>query len=1314
MAENLKPFLCATIEKPLIRSEWEKWLRSFQIYIDSEEITSSLKKRNKLLHIGGPQLQEVAYSIPGAIEDFDEKKNNDVFKILVEKLNNHFTPKRNSVFERHIFRSINVIEGETFNQFILRLRQQMAKCIFGSTKCEIENICLIDKIIDEWAPLDLKRKLLEKEYDLDEIIQLCQVDEQIKKQSQSMQPTSNLDSVNKINLHKNSRANVTVECGRCGRKDHDDKSLNCPAKNQKCNKCNRFGHFARKCRTNLKRHYPSGKQWDVKRKRTDIHNVDNLSNSTDKTEDKCFKISSDHERDETILCHIAGRPISMIIDSGSKFNLLSTKDWVKLQENKSALFNIRSKSNNNFRAYASDKLLRVICVFEAPIYISHMPEKIATFYVIENGRQSLLGKDTAIKLNVLRLGLNVNKVEELAPFPKWKNIVVKLAIDTNVTPVQQPVRRIPVALEEKVILKLEDGVKADIIEPVVGPSRWISPIVLAFKENGDIRMCIDMRRANRAILRENYPLPTFETFMTKLKGAKYFTRLDLKNAYHQIELHEDSREITTFITPRGLFRYKRLLFGVNSAPEIFQRLLEEMLSPCPNAMNYIDDVIIFAQTEEQHDIVVKEVLKIFRENNVLLNNDKCIWKTNKLTFLGHILSSEGIEADPEKVETIMGFRDPKNKEELRSFLGLVTYVGKFIPDLANHTDPLRRLLKTDVKFNWTSDMKNSFDYLKQLLAKIPKLSYFDPTKSTRLIADASPVALGAVLLQFDGNNPQIISFASKSLSDVEKRYSQTEKESLALVWSVEKYYYYLAGLEFELVTDHKPLEAIFKPTSKPPARIERWLLRLQAFKFKVVYKAGKENIADSLSRLCRVNNPSSFDWKGDQNILHVVSMSTPSALSITEISDKSCMDEDIVDAVMCLNKNSWTDATTNCFFPFRYELSYLGNILLRGSKIVIPTALRSKVLELSHEGHPGESVMKRRLRSKVWWPLIDREAEKYVKSCKDCLLVSQPTPPPPMDRHPFPEGPWLTLASDLLGPLPNGQYVLVFIDYFSRYMEFKLIRTISSQVIINSMREIFCRLGYPKCIRTDNGRQYISSEFNQYCKENDIQQILTPAYWPQANGEVENMNKSIVKRLKIAHMNGLNLLEELQKFVHMYNVTPHSITGEAPTKLMFNRIIRDKIPSIDDLKDIPVESAEKDQDCLLKHKGKMRSDKRRGAKESNIDVGDKVVLKNVVFPHKLTPNFDTTEYEVTARNGNIVEIKNNGKVIRRNVSHLKKVPSVSENKQSSSDFNVLPHSSTNTLVLSDPTSASQESNGSSGPQTLKLHLKNIGGMWRPA
>ncbi|KAL7725832.1 hypothetical protein ACLKA6_015914 [Drosophila palustris] len=380
------------------------------------------------------------------------------------------------------------------------------------------------------------------------------------------------------------------------------------------------------------------------------------------------------------------------------------------------------------------------------------------------------------------------------------------------------------------------------------------------------------------------------------------------------------------------------MFGVNSAPEIFQRRLEELLAPCSNVLNYIDDIIIFGINESDHDNAVKKIKNILNENNVILNDEKCVWKTHEVKFLGHILSDRGIEVDPEKVATILSFRDPKNKEETRSFLGLVTYVGKFIPDLANLTEPLRRLLKKDCKFDWGETEKRAFEDLKSRLAKIPNLAYFDPNNKTRLIADASPVALGAVLLQFTGDNElKIISFASRSLSDVEKRYSQTEKESLALVWAVEKFYFYLAGLEFELVTDHKPLETIFKPTSKPPARIERWLLRLQTFKFKVIYKAGKENISDALSRLCKLT-PTNSSWQSDENyIFRVIEHSVPAALNISDISQENDRDEEIIDAISCLDTDTWDSCTSNSFYPFRYELSMLGKILLRGTRLIIPT-----------------------------------------------------------------------------------------------------------------------------------------------------------------------------------------------------------------------------------------------------------------------------------------------------------------------------------------------------------------------------------------
>lgn len=1314
MAENaIKPFLCETIDKSLLRIEWEKWLRAFEIYLISEEINTSIRKRSKLLHLGGTQLQTVAFSLPGAVVENVADKEIDIYKVLVEKLSAYFSPRQNSSFERHLFRNLCPSEGETFAKFVLRLRSQIQKCDFGATKSEIEEICLKDKIIDSWAGGNLKKKLLEKEYTLTQMIDVCQLDEEINKQSEIMRANpecetlKNLETegVNKISTNPINRSG---ECSRCGRKGHFSNSSSCPAKNQKCTKCTRIGHFAIKCRTYLKRERPQGHYEAAKHQHSKVRRVEEERDW--KPRGYCFKIQ-DVEDDEFIRCRVGGSKLSLIIDSGSRFNLISPKDWAHLQAKKAAIFNVRPNSTNKFRGYASHELLHVICVFEAPISVDPNPEVFASFFVIKNGTQSLLGKDTALQLNVLRLGLEVKRIETLAPFPKWNGPPVKLSIDASIKPIQQPIRRIPIALEDKVIAKLEEAIGLDIIEPVIGHSPWISPMVIAFKETGDIRICIDMRLANKAILRENYPLPVFETFMTKLRGAKYFTRLDLKSAYHQLELDEPSRNITTFITPLGLFRYKRLMFGVNSAPEIFQRRLEELLSPCKNVMNYIDDIIIFGTNERDHDEAVQKVKDVIKVNNIFLNEEKCVWKTQQVKFLGHILSEKGIEVDPEKVTTILSFRHPKNKEETRSFLGLVTYVGKFIPDLANRTDPLRRLLKKESKFNWGELETKAFEDLKQQLAKIPNLSYFDPNNKTRLIADASPVALGAVLLQFDtAGEPKIISFASRSLSDVEKRYSQTEKESLALVWAVEKFYFYLAGLEFELVTDHKPLETIFKPTSKPPARIERWLLRLQAFKFKVIYKAGKENISDALSRLCEFSSTNSGWRKTEFNIFRVIEHTVPTSLSISEIARESAADEEIVDAMTCLDANLWDTGTSNRFYPFRFELSMLGKILLRGTRLIIPKGLRKRVLELAHEGHPGESAMKRRLRVKVWWPHIDRDAENFVKTCKDCILVSQPPRPAPMQRTVFPTSPWNSIASDLLGPLPNGKYVLVFIDYFSRYMELKFLQSISSESIIGAMKEIFCRLGFPKYLRTDNGRQYISTVFEKYCDTNGITLIRTPPYWPQANGEVENMNRSLVKRLKIAHLNKANLQQEIQDFMLMHNVTPHSTTGTSPSELMFNRMIRDKIPNVQDIAGEVHDSREKDNDCLKKHKGKVEADKMRGAKEIDIEVGDQVLLKNVVFPNKLTPNYDTTTYEVVGREGNIVKVSGGGKTIIRDASHLKKIPDA----RKTIDVPELPSTSADTeRSFQHHKAGTTPQNSTFSGSGLKLKLINKGGMWEP-
>lgn len=337
-----------------------------------------------------------------------------------------------------------------------------------------------------------------------------------------------------------------------------------------------------------------------------------------------------------------------------------------------------------------------------------------------------------------------------------------------------------------------------------------------------------------------------------------------------------------------------------------------------------------------------------------------------------------------------------------------------------------------------------------------------------------------------------------------------------------------------------------------------------------------------------------------------------------------------------------------------------------------------------------------------------------------------------MQRHPFPNGPWQFLATDLLGPLPSGEYVLVIIDYYSRYQEVIFLKRISSDVIIKALKDIFSKLGLPKTIRTDNGRQYVSEEFKRFCTENNTSLIRTPPYWPQANGEVENMNKSLVKRLKIAAANKRDYKEEIQKFILMYNVTPHGTTGSAPSELMFNRRIRDKIPGIEDIGEEVIDTSARDNDMMNKQKGKVKADSRRNAKDSNIQVGDKVLLKNVVFPNKLTPNFDKTTYEVVERNGSEVKVVGAGRTYTRNISMVKKIPDAqlpgdTTNQQRlctepSPVINEAPLSGNDLVSSSEAVPSSRDYNecdalrseSSSFPHQgpLKLKLKKVEGMWQ--
>lgn len=1232
---------------------WERWKRALEVYLLTAGIDQPLKKRAILLHMGGLGLQDIYYNLPGA--HVDEKESNDVFKIAVDKLDEYFSPKQSFVYERHVFRLMKQEPEEKFDKFLIRLRNQSSKCDFAKKEND-----LIDQIAEKCASAELRKKILQlgDSVTIEKVIIEAHSIETVERQLKEFQGKQN-EQVNRIRIKPNKThvqgVNKKNRCSRCGSEYHNSSDTRCPARDKVCDKCGYKGHFKIYCRTRTSKRKSLEKQNnEVKKFKPNEQHIKQPINQPGQNINYIFHIDDDAE----IACQVGGINMNMLIDSGSKNNIITDKTWEYLKSNAVVVSNQQRGSEKIFMAYGSNDPLEVLGSFEAQITVGPKT-KLATFYVIKNGTRNLLGKDTAMYLNVLKLGVSINLVDDT--FPKFKNVQLGIAINPSVTPVCQPYRRVPIPLENKINDKLEELMKKDIIEAVDRATSWVSPIVPILKSDGSIRLCVDMRCANKAIMRENHPLPTMTQLLPKLRKSCIFSKLDIKDAFHQIEIREDCRDITTFITSKGLFRYKRLMFGVSCAPEHFQKIMERMLLPCEGVVNFIDDVIVFGSDVYEHNARLKHVLQVLKQNNVVLNEKKCIFNASEIEFLGHELSAKGIRPLDKYVKAIESFREPKTVEEIQSFLGLVNYIGKWIPNLATMTDPIREILRfklskhADIGEYWKDVQVTAFAELKRCLSNLRTLGFYDPNDRTQVMADASPVGLGSVLIQHDSRGPRIIAYGHKSLTDVEKRYCQTEKEALALVWAVEHFDMYLYGLnEFELITDHKPLEVIFGPRSKPCARIERWVLRLQAYNYRVVYCPGKNNIADSLSRLCKLEN--SYPYEDEYHINKIVEYIRPVAVSMEDIIIKSQNDNDIQLVKIGLFENKWDPKISN-YKLFEHELWMHDEILLRGNKIVIPTELRKQVLASAHEGHPGIVAMKSRLRTKVWWPKIDKDAEIMVKSCKSCTLVSGPSPPVPMKRRELPTQPWTDVAVDFLGPLPSGHYLFIVIDYYSRYKEIKIMKSITSDETVNVLKEIFSRLGIPVSITSDNGRQFISGEFKSFCSEFGIRLYNSIPYWPQQNGEVERQNRDIIKRLKISQCQKSDWKDDLLRYLMMYNSTPHNTTGKSPSELFFNRQFRDKIPSVVDVENRRIDLEVYDKDKTSKEKGKLIEDRKRKSDEKGICVGEKVYIKNMIKENKLTPNFHSTPHTVINAKGGDVYVKNDetGQELRRNIIHLKKV-----------------------------------------------------------
>lgn len=804
-------------------------------------------------------------------------------------------------------------------------------------------------------------------------------------------------------------------------------------------------------------------------------------------------------------------------------------------------------------------------------------------------------------------------------------------IDKSIKPVIQPYRRIPIALEKRVVLKLNEMLEQDIIEYVNHPAQWISPMVIVPKKD-DLRICIDMRQVNKAVLREHYPLPTFEELSHKLLGCKIFSKLDIKQAYHQLELDEDCRHITTFITPLGLMRYKRLLFGLSSAPEIFQKVMEFIIRGLEGVLIYIDDIIVFARTHLQHEARLALLKKRLEDYNVKLNASKCVFSMTELDFLGFHITQNGIKVSQDKVDSITNFRTPKTVDELSSFLGLI------------------ELTRKGHKFEWMEHHQEAFMKIKSIIGKQEALALFDPSCPTYLFTDASPVGLGAVVVQKQNEQLRICAYASKTLSDTEKRYAQTEKEALAIVWGVERFHFFLFGIDFMILTDHRPLTYIFNATSKPCLRIERWVLRLQSYSYKIQYVTGKNNIADPFSRLMEQDNKEIANFDSCETVINSI-FSDINSISLNEIRNATKDDIEIQEVVKHLSDGRWNKEL------WRYkliltELSFEDGILFRGSRVVIPKKLQNQTIALAHEGHLGMVKLKKHLRERVWFPFMDKKIEQYVTNCFGCTLVSATDQFEPITSTDLPSKPWTFLAIDFLGPFPSKEYILVVVDYYSRYIEIEIMSSITASNTFKKLREIFARHGFPETIKADYGPQF-REEFKNLCDQYDIKLIHSLPYAPHQNGEVERQNQGILKSIRISQALNRDWKMDLNDYLLAYRSTPQMTTNISPAELLFGRKIKTRIP-------LTVNNGNDDKnlretDSKNKIKGKEKANKK--AKRININVGDTVVVKKFIKKNKIDTNFDPQRHQVIERSGTKIKVKNieTGVVTDRYVGHLKKI-----------------------------------------------------------
>ena len=1162
--------------------EWSKWIRRFERFRLASELNKKDEESqvNTLIYSMGDEADDILQSF-GMSED-DRKKYNAVKK----KFEGHFIIKRNVIFERARFNMRVQTEGESVDNFITDLYTLAEFCDFSDLRDKL----IRDRIVVGIRDKALSERLqLEADLTLEKAVNLVRQKEVVRKQQSLITSPVTGPNIDVLKDAKHARqrpdqqkswrgekqARATPreqisskpdarKCERCLGPLH--KRIHCPARNSQCNSCGKTGHWKKACR--------SKRVNEVSGEIFPIYSIDDDDHLfLGEVHIDAVKSSCAHDSPWQAEVCLNQNKLKFKLDSGADVSVIPLSLFARLAEKES------------LKLEPTDKILLGPCNYKIKCSGKFVGKLSANsqslqeeFYVVEGLQTPLLGRMASFKLNLIQkvesVSTNANKVDEkytaniVKGYPSLFKGLGELEGEYRIRLIHEPTpfaltvpRKVPLPLLGKTKSELDRMLEIGVISPVHEPTQWCAPMVVVPKPSGDVRICVDLTKLNENILREVHPLPSVDYTLAKFGGSKIFSKMDANSAFWQRKLSDESRLLTTFLTPWGRFCFNRLPYGISTGSEQFQRCMSEKLEGLEGVEVLIDDIIVHGADQNQHDQRLIAVLNKLAKANITLNMKKCEFNVKSVKVLGHIISSNGISADPTKVNAITSMQKPKNVKELRSFLGMVNHLSKFKSHLASETKPLRDLLCKDSQWYWGPEQEKSFINVKNSLVSSPILALYNPNKETKINADASSYGIGGVVLQKQEDGDwKPVSYVSRALSPTEARYSQIEKECLAFTWTCERSSDYILGKQIIGETDHKPLIPLLTTymVEKLPPRIQRFRMRLMQFQIKrMIHVPGKQMYtSDTLSRMSAAENSAENLIDHDEMTLYVANI--VEALPISDMRLQQIIQAQESDPVCCKLKEfileGWPEKykmsdSLKPYWNFRGELTVVQNVILKSMQILIPSAMRLGVLDKIHQGHQGIVKCRSRARQSVWWPGISREIQDMVQSCRICAGYKTNTPEP-LNPTAFPERPWQLVGIDFFHTKASD-YLLI-VDYFSRYVEVAgMNKGKRAPDVISTLKDIFARHGIPEEIRSDNGPPFDSWEFTHFAKEWDIKLNPSSPYYPQSNGEAERSVQTIKNILK----------KEKDKYQALlaYRSTPLQ-NGFSPAELLMGRKLRTTVP----------------------------------------------------------------------------------------------------------------------------------------------------------